>query len=162
MAVGVEYKWFLDDFYVVHPDQQYYINLAPSGMIVIGASICFMAVFGYWAARVENNCMLTMVRITTAPPKPHIHQETFQYFMMLLTIFISQIVLGSMGIVQMRNSDGVLGERINGTTFEYFSKYHTDEDARKRIDYYQYQVNSSRFQRIGGFTVMFKEVVFLS
>lgn len=62
LAVGVEYKWFLDDFYVVHPDQQYYINLAPSGMIVIGASICFMAVFGYWAAKVENNCMLTMVR----------------------------------------------------------------------------------------------------
>lgn len=60
--------------------------------------------------------------------------------MMLLTIFISQIVLGSMGIVQMRNSDGLLGERINGTTFEYFAKYHKDEEARKTIDYYQYQV----------------------
>lgn len=41
----------------------------------------------------------------------------------------------------MRNSDGILGERINGTTFEYFAKYNSDEDVRKRIDYYQYQVN---------------------
>lgn len=53
-----------------------------------------------------------------------------------------------MGIVQMRNSDGVLGERINGTTFEYFAKYNTDEDVMKRIDYYQYQVTvSHKLQR---------------
>lgn len=66
--------------------------------------------------------------------------------MMLLTIFISQIVLGSMGIVQMRNSDGVIGDRINVTTFEYFAKYNTDENVRKRIDYYQYQVNALHLQ----------------
>lgn len=71
---------------------------------------------------------------------PPSYKLFIQYFMMLLTIFISQIVLGSMGIVQMRNSDGVIGDRINGTTFEYFAKYHSDEDVRKRIDYYQYQV----------------------
>lgn len=76
LAVGVEYKWFLDDFYVVHPDQQYYLNLAPSGMIVIGASISFMAVFGYWAARVENNCMLTMVGKKLYKNR-HIFTQTF-------------------------------------------------------------------------------------
>lgn len=49
-----------------------------------------------------------------------------------------------MGIVQMRNSDGVYGDRINITTHEYFEKYDKDESVRKRIDYFQYQVRGDK------------------
>lgn len=61
LAVGTEYKWYLDDYYPVTPDHQYYLNVAPSGCIVIGAAITFIGLFGYWGAAQENNCILNAV-----------------------------------------------------------------------------------------------------
>lgn len=46
-----------------------------------------------------------------------------------------------MGIVQVRNSDGVLEEEIERTTANLFSKYETDDVAKSTIDYYQQHVS---------------------
>lgn len=57
-----------------------------------------------------------------------------------MTLVVSQIVLGSMGIVQVRNSDGVLGRDIHNKTVELYEKYETDDHAKWLIDYIQQEV----------------------
>lgn len=64
-----------------------------------------------------------------------------QYFMMIMTLLISQITLGSMGIVQVRNSDGKMEMDLTNTTYDLYEQYDSDDHAKWLVDYIQQHVS---------------------
>lgn len=115
LTIGIVYKLNISSIIDAIPDEYTNLGLTPIFLIVIGTIIFVIAFLGCCGAIRESTCMLTTFAI------------------LLLTIFIIKIAIGTYAFLQVKNADD-LESFVRPKLTELVRNYNTNNSSRQIMD----------------------------